>query len=48
MQSVFGELYEESYKIIKKLEPQTFDVIDMNDKVKRIHSSQLKPFLERE
>ncbi len=48
MRPAFGELYEGPYTIIKQLGPATFDVIDMDDKLKRVHSSQLKPFLERE
>ncbi|CAF1516858.1 unnamed protein product [Adineta steineri] len=44
----FGELYDGPYTIIKQLGPQTFDVVDNYDKVKRVHSSQLKPFIERE
>ncbi|CAF1264719.1 unnamed protein product [Adineta steineri] len=44
----FGELYGGPYTIIKQLGPQTFDVVDNYDKVKRVHSSQLKPFIERE
>ena len=44
----FGELYDGPYTIIKRLGPQTFDVVGIYDKVKRVHSSQMKPFLERE
>jgi hypothetical protein len=45
--AAFSILYEEPYTIIRKLGPQTFDVIDNNNTVKRVHSSQLKPFTER-
>jgi hypothetical protein len=48
MHPAFGELYDGPYTIIKQLGPQTFDVVDIYDKVKRVHSSQLKPFIERE
>jgi transposase InsO family protein len=48
MHPAFGELYEGPYTIIKQLGPQTFDVIDINERVKRVHSSQMKSFLDRE
>jgi hypothetical protein len=46
--AAFSVLYEGPYTIIKKLGPQTFDIIDINNKVKRVHSSQMKPFVERD
>ncbi|CAF4337871.1 unnamed protein product, partial [Rotaria magnacalcarata] len=48
MHPAFRELYEGPYTIIKQLGPQTFDVLDVHDNMKRVHSSQMKPFLERE
>ncbi|CAF1582956.1 unnamed protein product [Didymodactylos carnosus] len=39
MHPAFRELYEGPYKITKQLGPATFDVIDIHDRVKRVHSS---------
>lgn len=44
----FQEVYEGPLKILKQIGPQTFDVVDSFDRVKRVHSTQMKPFLERE
>ncbi|CAF4499758.1 unnamed protein product [Rotaria socialis] len=48
MYPAFKELYEGPYTIIKQLGSQTFDVIDVHDNMKRVHSSQMKYFHERE
>jgi transposase InsO family protein len=44
----FSQLYEGPFTISKQLGPQTFDVVDTEGRTKRTHSSQMKPFVERD
>ena len=48
LHAAFSILYEGPYTIIRKLGPQTFDVIDIDEQIKRVHSSQMKAFTERD
>ena len=44
----FSELYEGPYTIVEQFGPETFDVENADGYVKRVHSSQLKSFIDRQ